>query len=190
MRLIPAFAAAGLLAGCAAHSVSITAPQSSGSPKAHANAELLENFYRALQRGDGETMAASYAADAHFSDPVFTDLNGSEPGDMWRMLTSRAKDFSLVFDGIRADEHTGEAHWVATYTFSQTGRTVVNDIHSRFEFRDGNIVAQQDRFDLWKWSRQALGLPGYALGWSPLVQGKIRKMAAKGLAEFRKDKGR
>ena len=107
MRLIPAFAAAGLLAGCAAHSVSITAPQSSGSPKAHANAELLENFYRALQRGDGETMAASYAADAHFSDPVFTDLNGSEPGDMWRMLTSRAKDFSLVFDGIRADEHTG-----------------------------------------------------------------------------------
>jgi ketosteroid isomerase-like protein len=191
MRLIPAFAFAGLLTGCATHTVApIAAPQASASPAAQANARLIENFYRAFQRRDGEAMAAAYAADARFSDPVFTHLTGSEPGDMWRMLTGKAQDFSLAFDGIRADEHTGEVHWIATYTFSQTGRTVVNDIHSRFEFRDGKIAVQQDRFDLWKWSRQALGVPGYALGWSPLVQGKIRKLAAKGLADFRKENGR
>lgn len=165
----------------------IPAPQASAtpSPAAQANVRLLEDFYRAFQRGDGEDMAAAYTADARFSDPVFTNLTGSEPGDMWRMLTGRAQDFSLTFDGIRADDRYGEAHWIATYTFSQTGRTVVNDIHSRFEFRDGKIAVQQDRFDLWKWSRQALGAPGYLLGWSPLVQGKIRKLAAKGLADYR-----
>ena len=163
----------------------IPAPQASSSATAQAHTRLLEDFYRAFQRGDGEAMAAAYTADARFSDPVFTGLSGSEPGDMWRMLTSRAQDFSLQFDGIRADERTGEAHWIATYTFSQTGRTVVNDIHSRFEFRDGKIAVQQDSFDLWKWSRQALGAPGYVLGWSPLVQGKIRKLATKGLADYR-----
>lgn len=168
----------------------IPSPQASDSPAARANAQLLENFYRAFQRCDGETMAACYTADARFSDPVFTHLNGSEPGDMWRMLTQNAQDFSLEFDGIRADEHSGEAHWVATYTFSKTGRKVVNDIQARFTFRDGKIAVHQDSFDLWKWSRQALGAPGYVLGWSGLVQGKIRGLAAKGLQDFRKQQGR
>ena len=191
MRLIPAFAVAGLLVASVTHAATaIPAPQTSTSPTARANAQLIENFYSAFQRRDGEAMAASYATDAHFSDPVFTNLNGSEPGDMWRMLTSKAQDFSLVFDGIRADEQSGEAHWVATYTFSKTGRKVVNDIHSRFSFRDGKIAVQQDSFDLWKWTRQALGAPGYLLGWSGMVQGKIRGQAAQGLADFRKDKGR
>lgn len=167
---------------------SLPRPQASQSPAAVAHAQLLQRFYEALARGDGETMATSYTEDATFSDPAFPALSRGEPGDMWRMLTGRAQDFSLTFDGIRADDRYGEAHWIATYTFSQTGRTVVNDIHSRFEFRNGRIAMQQDSFDLWKWSRQALGAPGYVLGWSPLVQGKIRKLAAKGLADFRKEK--
>ena len=44
----------------------------------HANAELLNRFYSAFQRGDAETMAACYHADARFSDPVFTALQGAE----------------------------------------------------------------------------------------------------------------
>ncbi|MNR08392.1 hypothetical protein D3C85_1245440 [compost metagenome] len=73
---------------------------------------------------------------------------------------------------------------MATYLFSQTGNTVVNDIQARFVFRDGKICEHHDSFDLWRWSRQALGTTGWLLGWSPLVQGKVRAQARKGLRAF------
>lgn len=151
----------------------------------HPNAELITRFYQAFQRQDAEAMAACYADDVQFSDPVFTDLKGREAGDMWRMLTSRAQNFSLEFSNVEADDQRGSARWVATYLFSGTGRTVVNRIQANFVFRDGKIVEHRDRFDLWKWSAQALGLKGALLGWTPLVQGAIRKQAGKGLAAFR-----
>lgn len=151
----------------------------------HPNAQLLTRFYTAFQSLDAETMAQCYTDDILFSDPVFPELRGRAATDMWRMLALRAKNFSLVFDGVRADDRTGEAHWVATYTFSQTGNTVVNDIRARFEFKDGKIVRHADQFDLWRWARQALGLKGLLLGWTPLVRNAVRTQAAKGLAQFR-----
>ncbi len=154
----------------------------------HPNARLIESFYQAFQKGDAEAMAACYTADVTFSDPVFQKLHGVAAGDMWRMLVSRSVDLKLVFDGIEADAQSGKAHWVATYTFSQTGRKVVNDIRSNFTFRDGKIVHHVDHFDLWKWSRQALGTRGGLLGWSPMVKGMIRKQAAKALAIYQHKK--
>ncbi len=151
----------------------------------HANAELIQRFYRAFQNLDAETMAACYAEDVHFSDPAFTDLNGSEAGDMWRMLCARAEGFSLTFDQVQADEREGSARWVATYRFSASGRQVVNHIQAHFVFRDGLIVEHRDHFDLWRWTRQALGAKGLLLGWAPPVQAAIRRQAARGLAQFR-----
>ncbi|MBV8666594.1 MAG: nuclear transport factor 2 family protein [Burkholderiaceae bacterium] len=156
----------------------------------HPNAKLLTDFYSAFQRLDAEAMAACYAAEVRFSDPVFPMLQGSEAGDMWRMLAARARDFSLKFDDVSADDHSGSAHWVATYTFSQTGNTVVNDIQASFEFKDGKIVRHVDHFDLWRWARQALGPKGLLLGWTPLVRAAIRKQAAKGLAAHRKQEAK
>lgn len=151
----------------------------------HPNAELITHFYQAFQRQDAEAMAACYADNVQFSDPVFPSLKGSEAADMWRMLTRRAQNFSLEFSSVQADGHAGSAHWVATYLFSGTGRMVVNRIQASFVFRDGKIVEHHDHFDLWKWSAQALGAKGALLGWTPIVQGAIRKQAAKGLAAFR-----
>jgi ketosteroid isomerase-like protein len=148
------------------------------------NEALLIKFYSAFQRLDAETMAACYADEMQFSDPVFPALMGAQAADMWRMLCSKAQDFSLVFDDIVANQEEGKAHWVATYTFSQTGRKVVNDIHARFRFKDGKIVQHQDTFDLWRWSRQALGLKGMLLGWTPLVHKAVQVQAAKSLAIF------
>jgi ketosteroid isomerase-like protein len=154
----------------------------------HPNARLIETFYSAFQRGDAEAMVACYAPEIHFSDPVFPELHGAEAGDMWRMLTSHAKDFSVVFDGVQANDKTGDAHWVASYTFSKTRRTVVNDIRANFEFSNGKIVRHHDYFDLWRWSRQALGIKGLLLGWTPLVSKAIRVRAAKGLALYRAER--
>ncbi|SIT41183.1 conserved hypothetical protein [Paraburkholderia ribeironis] len=151
----------------------------------HPNTELIERFYTAFQRRDAETMAACYADDVVFSDPVFGELRGDEARDMWRMLVARAQDFSLTFDGVVADDRTGRAQWVARYLFGQTGRAVLNRIDARFVFRDGRIVEHRDSFDLWLWMRQALGVRGTLLGWSPLVQRAIRAQARRGLAVYR-----
>jgi ketosteroid isomerase-like protein len=151
----------------------------------HQNAALITRFYEAFSRLDADAMAACYTDEVLFSDPVFGELRGQQAADMWRMLTSRAKAFSLVFDQVQADARTGSAHWVATYLFTQTGRTVINDIQARFVFRDGRICEHHDQFDLWRWSRQALGTKGALLGWTPMVQNAIRAQAHKGLKAFK-----
>lgn len=148
---------------------------------AHPNAELISRFYQAFQQLDAETMAACYADNVQFSDPAFNDLRGRDASDMWRMLTARAQNFSLTFDSVQADDQQGSARWVATYLFSKTGNTVVNHIQANFRFADGKIVEHRDSFDLWRWARQALGTKGLLLGWTPLVQGAIRKQAMAGL---------
>jgi ketosteroid isomerase-like protein len=143
----------------------------------HPNAELLTRFYTAMSKADAATMGDCYTDDATFSDPVFTDLKDAEVRKMWRMLCFRAKDFSVTFDGVEADDIHGKARWVARYLFSGTGNRVVNRIESSFEFRGGKIARQIDRFDLYAWMRQALGLKGLLLGWLPPVQDKVRQQA-------------
>jgi hypothetical protein len=103
---------------------------------------------------------------------------------MWRMLNARAKELEVSFRDVQADDAQGSAHWEARYPFTQTGRRVHNVIEARFEFRDGKIVRHRDTFDLWRWTRMALGLKGVLLGWLPPVQRAIQKQAAKGIDDF------
>ena len=150
------------------------------------NLRTIEALYAALDRSDGEAMAALYAPQATFTDPVFVGLSDGEPGDMWRMLTSRAQDMSVELVGRDAEDDRGTAHWVARYTFGQTGRPVVNDVRSLFRFDGtGRIVDQQDDFDFWRWARQALGRSGLLLGWTPVLQHQVRDRARAGLEAFR-----
>ncbi len=107
---------------------------------------------------------------------------------MWRMLTARAEDLSVELSGPHADNSTGGAHWTARYTF-RTGRKVVNEIDASFTFDDaGLIIEHHDRFDLWKWTRMALGPVGAVLGWSPIVRNKVRSEAAHGLEQYRAER--
>lgn len=151
----------------------------------HPNAELIRHFYAAFARRDSAAMNACYAKDIEFHDPVFQRLRGDDARRMWRMLCARAKDLSVAADAIDADEHTGRAHWVASYTFGATGRRVENRIDASFVFDGGLIVQHHDRFDLYRWARQALGLKGLLLGWLPPVQAALRKQAAQGLRAFK-----
>lgn len=158
---------------------------------AHPNDELLQRFYAAFDRGDGDAMAACYVPEARFCDPVFGELTGAEAGDMWRMLTGRAADLRVELREHEATDTTGSAHWIATYTFAQTGRRVVNDIRASFRFTDpeepqaGLIAEHVDRFGFWAWSRQALGAPGLLLGWTPLLRRKVGAQARQGLEAYR-----
>lgn len=152
---------------------------------AHPNAALIARFYAALDRRDAEAMIACYAPDVAFSDPVFPSLDAAGAAAMWRMLCARGKDLRIVASGIDADDSAGRAHWDATYSYSATGRRVENRIDATFAFRDGLIVRHEDRFDLWRWARQALGFPGWMLGWAPPMQRAIRAKAAEALAAWR-----
>ena len=104
---------------------------------------------------------------------------------MWTMLCARGKDLRVEHSAVSADATSGRAHWDAYYTFSGTGRKVVNRIDARFEFKDGLIVRHVDQFSFYRWARQALGPVGLALGWTPLVRGKVQRQAAANLAGYR-----
>jgi ketosteroid isomerase-like protein len=151
----------------------------------HPNAALIDRFYTAFAKRDAATMASCYHADVEFSDPVFPALRGADAGKMWTMLCARAADLRVEHKAVVADERTGSAHWDAYYTFSATGRKVHNSIDATFDFKDGLIVRHVDRFGFYRWARQALGPTGLVLGWTPLVKNKVRRTAAKGLADWK-----
>jgi len=151
----------------------------------HPHETLIRAFYDALARRDAEAMARCYHPEVFFTDPVFPRLHGAEAGDMWRMLLARATDLQATLDEASADESEGRARWTARYTFTRTGRPVVNRGEAMFAFRDGLIVRHYDRFSFWRWASQALGPVGKALGWTPLIHWKVRKDAAAALAKFR-----
>jgi ketosteroid isomerase-like protein len=152
------------------------------------NLALIESFYTAFDACDGDTMASCYAPDAHFHDPVFEDLNGDEPGAMWRMLTGQATDLKVELAEHDATGDTGSARWIANYTFSQTGRHVTNDVKATFTFtEDGKIADHRDDFSFYGWSKQALGPPGLLLGWTPVIRSATRKRARASLDKFMAD---
>jgi uncharacterized protein len=149
-----------------------------------ANESLIERFYAAFAAKDGDAMAACYSPSATFSDPVFLGLRGHEAGAMWRMLTGRSGDLRIELLEHEDDGDRGSAHWMAHYTFGQTGRPVVNDVQASFHFADGLILEHTDRFGFYRWARQALGLPGLLLGWTPLLRASVRRRARAQLDEF------
>jgi ketosteroid isomerase-like protein len=149
-----------------------------------ANRALIERFYEAFGRRDGDAMAACYGPGARFHDPAFGELTGEEPGAMWRMLTGRAEDLRIQLVEHDADDTTGSARWLADYTFTQTGRKVHNDVRASFRFADGLIAEHDDEFGFYAWARQALGPPGLLLGWTPMLHAKVQKQARAGLDEF------
>ena len=155
----------------------------------HPNAELIATFYAAFARRDAKAMAAAYHPEATFSDPVFTSLDRAGAVAMWAMLCERATDLRVAPSAITADAEQGSAHWDATYTYSASGRRVVNRIDATFAFRDGLILRHVDRFSLYRWMRQAFGFTGALSGWLPPVQRAVRAQAAKALAAYRAKRG-
>ena len=155
------------------------------SEDALANAALINRFYEAFAARDPDAMAACYAPDATFSDPVFHGLQGEEVTAMWRMLCERGSDLEISHRDVHtADDDTGSAHWSADYTFTTTGRKVHNEIDASFLFTDGLISAHADNFSLYAWTRQAFGPVGVLLGWSGRFRTRIREAARTRLDDY------
>ena len=130
-------------------------------------------------------MASCYSDTATFGDPVFPSLDADGVRAMWRMFCTGGNEIEVSFHDVEADDERGTARWEARYRFPKTGRTVHNEIAASFEFANGLIVRHRDEFDLYKWTRMALGLPGLLLGWTPIVKGQVRAQADAQLRRFR-----
>ncbi|MEO6097048.1 MAG: nuclear transport factor 2 family protein [Fibrobacteria bacterium] len=148
-----------------------------------AETALLETYYACLGNRDFRGMAACHHPDIKFKDPIF-NLGGKSVAAMWHMLCESGQDMKVEASGIRAENGRGRARWVAVYTFSATGRKVVNVIDSSFRFQVGKIIEERDEFDFWKWSRQAMGLTGWIFGWMPRLLQTVQAKANGNLERF------
>ncbi|MBN8836916.1 MAG: nuclear transport factor 2 family protein [Sphingobacteriia bacterium] len=149
------------------------------------NKELIEKFYTAFQKLDYTAMQSCYAANVVFNDPVFGILQNGEPQAMWEMLCKRATDFSLTFSNIELlDEEYATCNWTATYLFGPRKRKVINNIKAHFRIQNGLITEHTDQFNLYNWSKQALGLSGVLFGWASFFQTRIKRKALGGLWKF------
>ncbi|GHM98563.1 ketosteroid isomerase [Cytophagales bacterium WSM2-2] len=151
--------------------------------------QLIHRFYKAFQDKDWKTMQLCYHDEIVFNDPVFQNLKGNEAKAMWHMLVEAGKDLTLTFSDIKANAQEGSCHWEAFYTFSKTGKKVHNIIDASFQFKDEKIFRHTDSFDLWRWSRMAMGSSGLILGWTPILRNKVRSIARSNLEKFMKSNG-
>ena len=153
------------------------------------NRELISRFYTAFNNLDANGMNACYSEHITFSDPVFQFLEGEEVRSMWEMLCKNAQDFSLVYSDIDLlDDEYATCKWTATYTFSKTGRKVVNKVKAFIRIKDGKITEHSDAFRLSTWLAQALGWKGVLLGWTGWMKRTIQRNALKKLADFMQNK--
>ncbi len=147
---------------------------------------LIRRFYDAFAALDGAAMVACYHDQISFSDPVFPDLRGTEPGAMWRMLTgaaARSGGMRLEYRIAYADERRAQVLWEADYLF-RGGRRVHNRVRSTLTVWDDAIVRQVDEFAFWAWSRQALGVTGWLFGGLPPYRRAVQRAARTQLERF------
>lgn len=154
----------------------------------HPNAALIERFYDAFARHDGDGMVACYHPDVEFTDDVFGDLGSAQAGGMWRMFCETGTDLRVEATEIKADDRRGSARWDAWYTFTATGRKVHNVIQARFQFEDGLIRRHKDSFSFPSWAAQALGTPGKLFGRLPFLRKAVRRRAHKTLNDYLQSK--
>ena len=153
------------------------------------NENTITKFYTAFANGNAKEMCECYHPNIKFRDPAFGLISGKEVCQMWEMLIKRSKgSLKIEFSDVEANEYMGSARWIASYRFSKTNRKVVNSIAAKFHFQDGLIIKHTDDFDIWKWSKQALGITGLLLGWTGFMQKKIQEQARRSLKLYREGK--
>ena len=148
-------------------------------------ATVVDRFYQAFAQRDAAGMAACYHPDATFEDPAFGRLDREATCAMWAMLLDRSADLVVTHQVLSNAGPEVAAHWEARYTFTRTGRPVINRIEATFTLEDGLIRRHRDQFRFWGWARQAFGPVGFLLGWAPWFQAKVRAEALRALAAYR-----
>jgi limonene-1,2-epoxide hydrolase len=140
--------------------------------------ETIYHFYNCFQERDVEGMISCYHPKIVFIDPAFGTLEGERVFNMWRMLISRLDDHSKIeITSVYALNRKASCNWTADYLFGKSKRQIHNEIESHFRFEGNRIIEQRDVFDIWEWSKQAIGIMGYAFGWTYTMNKMIIKQS-------------
>ena len=149
--------------------------------------ELIQEFYNSFAAGDAKGMIICYHEDILFDDPAFGSLQGDRAKAMWEMLLSNKDTKPLItYEILEVNKKRAKVFWTAEYTYGPKKRKVVNKVTANFEFKDGKVIKHIDDFNLWAWSKQALGASGYLLGWSAFMRDQIQKKTGKLLNSYLK----
>jgi hypothetical protein len=107
---------------------------------------------------------------------------------MWEMLIKRSNgNLKVSYTIYDVAVNFAVVHWTATYPFPRTGRTVTNHIVANIVLKNHKIIKHTDYFNLWKWSRQALGWKGFLLGWTPFFKNKLQQQTQTLLKDYIKN---
>lgn len=153
------------------------------------NIPLIQQFYAAFQDRNGAIMKAFYSSQTQFSDPAFGPLRGEEIGDMWTMVCQNISENGRI-QLLEIQEHGNEVSgvWEAHYLFGKKQRKVRNVISFRMTIQNGKIVEHHDHFPMYAWAKQAFGINGWLLGWTPFFQKKVRQRCLQLLHRYQNKK--
>jgi len=151
-------------------------------PPMHPHETLVRQFYASLAARDAEGAARCYHPEVFLSEPLHPRLRGAAAADLWRMRLAGADPIEIRLEEASGDAGGALARWSARSTVR--GRPVVVRGRSMFAFRDGRISRHYDHYSLWRWSSQALGPAGAALGWFGPWRWALRQRAARALERF------
>lgn len=149
----------------------------------------IVDLYAAFKRLDPAAMQAAYAPGARFSTPLFQLQGAGEIGAMWALLCDaidrRSLDpWRIDIEDVEATAQRGRARWQPHWRIRSSGRVVQGQADAEFSFdKHGRILSHDERFSVWHWSRQALGLRGALLGWTPLWRRQIGAWARQALRD-------
>ena len=138
------------------------------------NIDLLHQFYGSFSKANAEGMISCYHENIVFKDPAFGELHGEKAKAMWSMLLSKNSSIKVDYEILEVSSNSASVEWQAKYVYGPNQRKVHNHVMGYFKFEDGKIIKHRDRFSLWDWSKQALGLTGKLLGWSGYLRNKIQ----------------
>lgn len=152
----------------------------------------LERFFDALRRCDKAALRDCCSPGLRFDDPLIS-ITGRDDRLDWCTLLWTPCDgdgqriWHLELDDVHTRGPLGTARWNLRYRYTPTGRLIELAVTSQFTFDpDGSITAQRDSFDFWRWSRQAHGLLGLLLGWTPLLWDQARDQARVSLEDHQR----
>lgn len=101
------------------------------------------------------------------------------------MLLSQKKESTIItFNSIQASSEKGTVNWIAEYFYGEKKRKVINKVNASFKFKEGKIIEHTDTFNLWEWTKQAMGITGFLMGWTSFMKDKIQATTNKNLDDF------
>lgn len=148
------------------------------------NARLINDFYSAFQKRDAQKMADCYHEQIAFNDPAFGTLNGAEAAMMWKMLCKSANDLRVEYEIRSITENTARVRWEAFYSYGKDKRKVHNKVNAELEIADDKIIRHTDKYSLWKWAAQTMGLNGMLIGGTPFFRKRLQKQSKEMLQRF------